>query len=149
MVVKKESLKRSAMAVWYIGATILYIKSYTLLVQAYRIDDNTAYMIALVALGIIVGLLKTKYIFTHALSKNMTRIDTLATPKIWQFYRIPFMIFLFTMIALGAYLSRAAQGDYGFLAVVAVVDMALAIGLSLSGLLYTLEQKSTSSKKHQ
>jgi hypothetical protein len=53
-------------------------------------------------------------------------------PKIWQFYRVGFFIFLTGVISLGAFLSHQASGNYYFLVSVAVVDMALALALFFS-----------------
>jgi len=127
------------MTVWYIGAAALCLKSYSLFAEAYAIDADIVSITLLLALGTLLGLLKTRYIFTHALSKNMIRIDSLELPKIWQFYRVSFFVFLLGVISLGAYLSRVAHGDYLLLVSVGVVDMSLSIGLSLSGILYAVQ----------
>jgi len=78
---------------------------------------------------VIFGLLKVKFLFRKLCDKNLTRIDSLFKPKVWQFYRLGFFLFLATMIALVAALSRLANGNYPFLIVVAMLDFSLATAL--------------------
>ncbi len=133
MKVSRKVLKYLAMIVWYIGFIMLSIKSYALFEEAYDINSNLLYISSFLVVGLVLGLVKTKYIFIPACLKNLKRIDSLENPKLWQFYRIPFFLFLFSMITLGAYLSHLAQGNYIFLVSVGIVDMALAIALLYSG----------------
>ena len=129
----KKTLKTLALLVWYIGFIALSLKSYKLFNEAYSINNNLIYLIIFLFLGFLLSLLKTKYIFTHSCQKNLQRIEKLENPKIWQFYRVGFFIFLVGVISLGAFLSRMASGDYYFLVSVAIVDMALALALFFSG----------------
>lgn len=124
------------MIVWYIGFIALSLKSYALFAEAYSIDNTVYKLIALLILGLLLSLLKTKYIFTKACRKNLARIEALDDPKIWQFYRVGFFLFLAGVISLGAWLSRMAVGDYNFLVSVGVVDMALALALFFSGFVF-------------
>jgi hypothetical protein len=132
----KRTLKLLAMIVWYIGFIALSLKSYALFAEAYSIDNTVYKLIALLILGLLLSLLKTKYIFTKACRKNLARIEALDDPKIWQFYRVGFFLFLAGVISLGAWLSRMAVGDYNFLVSVGVVDMALALALFFSGFVF-------------
>ena len=129
----KKTLKTLALLVWYIGFIALSLKSYKLFNEAYTLNHNLTYLITFLILGFLLSLLKTKYIFTHSCQKNLQRIEGLESPKIWQFYRVGFFIFLVGVISLGAFLSRMASGDYYFLVSVAIVDMALALALFFSG----------------
>lgn len=95
----------------------------------------------MLCVGMVLGLIKTKYIFIKSCRKNLKRIDELKEPKIWQFYRVRFFIFLASMISLGAYLSSLAHGNYWFLIVVGVVDMALAVALLLSSFTFWSKEK--------
>ena len=132
----KRTLKLLAMIVWYIGFIALSLKSYALFAEAYTIDNTVYKLIALLMIGLLLSLLKTKYIFTKACRKNLARIEALDDPKIWQFYRVGFFLFLAGVISLGAWLSRMAAGDYNFLVSVGVVDMALALALFFSGFVF-------------
>ena len=128
------------MLVWYIGFFALALKSYALFAEAYTIDNTVYKLIGLLILGLLLSLLKTKYIFTKACRTNLARIEALEQPKIWQFYRVGFFLFLIIVISLGAWLSRMASGDYLFLVSVGVVDMALALALFFSGFVFFEER---------
>ena len=128
----KKVLKLLAMVVWYIGFVALSLKSYKLFVEAYSINTNLSYLILFLVLGFLLSLLKTKYIFIKSCQKNLLRIDSLESPKIWQFYRLGFFIFLMIVISLGAFLSHIASGNYFFLASVGIIDMGLALALLFS-----------------
>jgi len=125
--------KTLALLVWYISFIALSLKSYKLFNEAYNINNNLTYLITFLLLGFLLSLLKIKYIFTPSCQKNLQRIEGLANPKIWQFYRVGFFIFLIGVISLGAFLSRMPSGDYYFLVTVGVLDMSLALALFLSG----------------
>jgi hypothetical protein len=128
----KKILKLLAMVVWYIGFVALSLKSYKLFAEAYSINNNLSYLTSFLVLGFLLSLLKTKYIFIKSCQKNLLRIDSLESPKIWQFYRLGFFIFLMIVISLGAFLSHIASGNYFFLASVGIIDMALALALLFS-----------------
>jgi hypothetical protein len=132
----KKRLKVLAFVVWYVGFVALSLKSYKLFKEAYLIDSNLSYIFLFLVIGFWLSVLKTKYIFIGSCQKNLARIEALENPKIWQFYRIGFFIFLVFVISLGAFLSRMASGDYWFLMGVGVVDMALALALFFSGFVF-------------
>ena len=125
-----------AMLVWYIGFIALALKSYALFAEAYTIDSNLYLLVAILLAGLLLSLLKTRYIFVPACRKNLARIEALDQPRIWQFYRVGFFLFLAGVISLGAWLSRMAAGDYAFLVSVGVVDMALSLALFFSGFVF-------------
>jgi hypothetical protein len=59
----------------------------------------------------------------------LARIESLAEPKPWQFFRPGFFLFLFSMILLGAWLSHRASGNYGMLLTVSSIDLTLSVAL--------------------
>jgi hypothetical protein len=59
----------------------------------------------------------------------MARIDGLARPYPWQFFRPGFFVLLAIMISTGATLSRLAHGNSPFLISVAVLDLSIAVAL--------------------
>jgi hypothetical protein len=132
----KTTLKILAMLVWYIGFIALALKSYALFAEAYTIDSNLYLLMVILLAGLLLSLLKTRYIFAPACRKNLARIEALAHPRIWQFYRAGFFLFLAGVISLGAWLSHMAAGDYAFLVSVGVVDMALSLALFFSGFVF-------------
>ncbi len=126
------TLKRLAALVWYIGPVILFLKGSQLATDAYNLEpDGLGRSISWVA-GIIVGLIKTRFIFIKSCRKNMARIDTLITPRVWEFYRIRFFFSLLMMMLLGATLSRLSQGNYTFLVSVAILDISIGTALLIS-----------------
>jgi hypothetical protein len=128
----KKTLKLLALLVWYIGFVALSLKSYKLFWEAYSIDNNMLYLVVFLLLGVLLSLLKTKYIFIKSCQKNLERIDALKEPKIWNFYRFRFFLFLVGVISLGAGFSHLASENYLFLLLVGVIDMALALELFFS-----------------
>jgi hypothetical protein len=132
----KKILKLLAILVWYIGVVALSIKSYKLFFQAYSINSNITYLALVLLIGVLLSLLKTKYIFIKSCKKNLQRIDSLKNPKIWNFYRFRFILFLIAVILLGTWLSHLASGNYIFLLIVGVVDMALALALLFSSYIF-------------
>lgn len=128
----QQVLKHLAALVWYSGVVALLIKSTNLLTDAMTIKAGVGWIISSIFTGIILGWLKGKYLFTPLCKKNLKRIEALEHPKIWQFYRIQFFIFLVSMITLGQYLSQLAQGDYIFLLSLVILELSIAIALLLS-----------------
>lgn len=133
-----RTLKQLAALVWLIGVVVLFLKSSTLFIAAERVNPGHPWIWLAIVGGLILGSIKAKYLFNRLCQKNLRRIDALAEPKIWQFYRIHFFIFLFTMITLGASLSRLAQGDYPMLLVVAFVE--LSVGTALLGSIHCFKK---------
>lgn len=127
-----RSLKISAALVWYIGSIILALKGSNLLFEAYRIDSKQNWIWLAIILGILIGVIKAKYLFNMVCKKNLARIDLLKKPNVWQFYRPRFYIFLVIMIVLGETVSRIAHYNYPFLICVAILDFSLATALLAS-----------------
>ncbi|NQV16410.1 hypothetical protein HQ531_13190 [bacterium] len=130
--VSHRTLKLLAALVWYIGVVLLFIKGSTLAQDAHKLEPQAmGKTIAWVA-GIIIGGVKTRFIFLNSCRRNMARIDALDTPKIWQFYRIRFFIALVLMIWFGSFLSWVSQGNHNFLVAVAILDISIGFALLLS-----------------
>jgi hypothetical protein len=86
--------------------------------------------------GLALGGLKAKYLFTNSIKKNLIRIDGLSEPKIWQFFSPRFLAALTIMILAGMTLSRMAHNNYPFLITVAILDIGIAIALLGSSYVY-------------
>ena len=86
--------------------------------------------------GLLIGALKARYLFARAGRKNLARIEALEQPRLWQFYRAGFFLFLALMITLGITLSRLAQGKFALLIGVGTLDLSLAVALLGSGHIY-------------
>lgn len=131
-----HTIKLIAAIIWISGAAILTLKSSSLLIQASNLSPDLSGIWIALSTGLIIGSIKTKYLFNRLCYKNLKRIDMLHQPKIWQCYRPHFFIFLFLMVILGAYLSQIAQGNYTLLISVAIVDLSIATALLGSSLCF-------------
>ena len=134
--VEKKTLKILAAFVWYTGFMALVIKSTLLFVKAYALNDHALTLIGVLLFTSVLIYFKVKYIFSKVCRKNLDRIEALIKPKLWEFYRIRFFVFLITMIILGAFLSRMAEGNYWFLIGVGVIDLSVGLSLFFSGFLF-------------
>jgi len=124
-----NTLKLLASLVWYSGAVVLFTKSSIMLLQAEEIKPGQAWTWIAIFAGLIIGIIKAKYLFKKLCIKNLKRIDSLDTPKLWQFYRIHFLFFLFTMIVLGSIFSKLAHGNYTALISMAIIEISIATAL--------------------
>lgn len=124
-----HTLKLLASMVWYSGAVVLFIKSSILLFEAEKMDPDQPWVWIAVLSGVIIGIIKAKYLFNRLCIKNLKRIYALEQPKLWQFYRIPFFIFLLTMIILGSVLSHLAHGHYAILIAMVIIEISIATAL--------------------
>jgi hypothetical protein len=139
MIASHKTLKFIALITWITGAVILFLKGYDLFRAAAALRPGAVLNYLPFAVAAVVGSLKARYLFVPACRKNLARIDSLSDPKLWQFFRVGFFVFLFSMILLGAWLSRAAADNYGFLLAVSSLDLTLAVGLG--GSLYGFSEK--------
>ncbi len=124
-----RTLKVLAAMVWYSGAIVLSYKSAGLLSVAHGLHSNQLWTGLAITTGILIGLLKAKYLFNHICIKNLKRIHTLKSPQLWQFYRTRFYFFLLSMIFLGRYISWLAHENYAALISMAIVEISLATAL--------------------
>ncbi len=125
----RATLKILAAVVWYSGAIVLSIKSTTLLFQAYKLNPDLHWTWLAAFCGILIGAIKARYLYNRLCYKNLQRIAALQQPKIWNFYRIHFFVFLALMVSLGSYLSRLAHGNYSMLVIMAIIEMSVGIAL--------------------
>jgi len=104
--------------------------------------ENTLPYGALLA-GLVIGALKAKYIFIGSCRRNIRRINALPNPRVWQFYRPGFFVFLASMSVMGAVLSRMASDSYPLLITMITVDFSLVIALTGSSYVFWEELKGT------
>ena len=135
-----RTLKILAALFWYIGGIILVVKGVSLLIQADTLKPEQNWTWQAVVTGLIIGGLKAKYLFSRSCKKNLTRIDLLSEPKVWQFFRPGFFLFLVIMIVTGATLSRVAHNNYIFLISVAILDISIATALIGSSYVFWKEK---------
>ncbi|MCP3922877.1 MAG: hypothetical protein GY714_09855 [Desulfobacterales bacterium] len=127
-----NTLLKLAALVWYTGVVVLIAKSGALLLEASKGGADQLYILMAIFCGIVIGMIKAKYLFFNICKKNIYRINLLTNPKLWQFYRKRFFVFLFLMISLGNYLSGIANGENIALIALAVLELSVAFALFLS-----------------
>jgi len=138
--ISNVQLKWIAALVWYAGSLALFLKGRQLTKGALDLHPESVWPYAIFIIGLVLGLIKTRYLFNKSAVKNIIRINELQNPRIWQFFRPVFFILLALMIATGAVLSRSSQGNFIYMLSVAILDFSLSIALALSGLLYWKKQ---------
>jgi len=136
----KDTLKLLASLVWYSGAVVLSVKSIIMLLEAQTIKPGHAGIWLVIIGGILFGAIKAKYLFKKVCIKNLDRIKALKNPKLWEFYRFRFFIFLLTMILLGSFISRQAHGHYSMLITMALIEISLATALLGSSVCFWKKQ---------
>jgi len=136
MLVSRLTLMVIAACIWYGGGIALLFKGGSLVKGAYALDAQSVWIYAAPVLGIIIGFIKARFIFFHACKKNIVRIRALPRPRIWQCFRPGMLIFLAIIIPTGAWMSRAAAGNFGYLCGVAALDLSIATALLTSSLLF-------------
>lgn len=128
--VSHKVLKFISALVWYTGGLVLILKGSSLLLEAdYLKPGQTWPTRTALFSGLLIGALKAKFIFCKSCKNNLKRIDSLENPKVWQFFKPWFFVFLLLMIITGAILSRNAHNNYSFLIGVAILDFSIATAL--------------------
>ena len=136
MLVSRLTLMIIAALVWYGGGITLLLKGGALVKGAFALDSQSLWTFAAPVIGVAIGLVKARYIFNHACKKNVLRIRALPSPRIWQFFRPGMLIFLAIIIPAGAWMSRMAAGEFGYLCGVAALDLSIATALLTSSLVF-------------
>lgn len=127
------TLIKLAALIWYTGVVVLIAKSAALFLEALKGGLDKRFILMAVLCGIVIGKIKAKYLFYDIGRKNIDRIHLLTNPKLWQFYRKRFFIFLFLMITLGNYMAGVAHGENIALIALAVLELSIAFALAFSG----------------
>lgn len=129
----KNTLIRLAALVWFTGVLVLLFKSMTILFETVR--NGTPALVAVLAMtsGLLIGVIKAKYLFIHFCTQNIKRILALEFPRIWQFYRIRFFFFLFFMILASKYAYSLSNGSAAILVPLSVLELSVSTALLLSG----------------
>lgn len=125
-----------AAVIWYGGGISLIVKGGHLIAEAYELGGHSAIALAWGGAGVVAGLLKGRFIFNHACSRNLKRIAALADPRPWQCFRPGFLLLLAIMISAGAWMSRAAEDNFTGLCVVGAVDLSIATALLISSAVF-------------
>ena len=122
------------------GGVILFVKGYSLLKEANKQSENISLIILVLILTLFTGLLKNKYIMSKFCRKNLKRINTLNSPKIYQFFTPGFLFALALMILTGISLSKLALGNYNFMLAIGGLDLSLSVALLSSSIIFIKEK---------
>jgi hypothetical protein len=136
LIVSTRTLNILAALTWYLGGFVLLFKGRSLLVEAGMLQPDQGWLWLAVAMGLLLGSLKAKFLFSKSCRQNLNRIAALDQPKFRQFFRPGFFLALAVMIATGATLSRLARNNYPFLIGVGILDLSLAVALLGSGIVF-------------
>ena len=136
MKVSQRTLMIIAAIIWYGGGISLLFKGGVLINNVYAIDAQSIWIYLAPILGIILGLLKGRFFFSRSCRKNIKRIKALSDPRIWQCFKPGMLIFLFIIIPIGAWMSRAAAGNVTFLCLVSTLDLSIACALLSSSIVF-------------
>jgi hypothetical protein len=136
MKISQRTLMITAAVIWYGGGISLLFKGGVLIKNVSAIDDQSIWTYLAPILGILIGLLKGRFIFSQSCEKNIKRIKALSDPHIWQCFKPGMLIFLALIIPTGAWMSRAAAGNLTFLGLVGTLDLSIACALLSSSIVF-------------
>jgi len=136
MTVSKRTLNILAGVVWYAGGVALLRKAVSLLLEAHALRPDQEGPAVVVAVGLLLGAAKARFLFSRSCRRNLARIAELVDPKVWQFFKPGFFVALAVMILSGALLSRLAQVNYPLLCAVAALDLTIAVALLSSSYVF-------------
>lgn len=145
MTVSTRTLQILAALVWYTGGVVLLLKGGSLLREAQALRPEGSWPVYAMAIGFLAGTLKGATLFRKSCRNNLDRIERLQSPRAWQVFRPRFFVLLSLMILTGTTLSRLAQGRYGPLIGVAILDLAIATALLTSSYLFWMRWAGRSS----
>jgi hypothetical protein len=128
-----QTLKLLAALVWFSGAAVLFTKGFGMFFEAQQLNPGQFWTWLALSAGLMLGSIKARYLFSRLCTKNLRRIEKLAEPRLWHFYRTRFFAFLLVMSLSGLYVSQKAHGDYSMLIIMIIVDLSLATALLASG----------------
>lgn len=106
---------------------VLLAKGLRLTLELHDVGSPWAWAAPLI--GVAVGIPKVIFMYSRFCKRNLDRIAALDDPRMWQFFRPGFFVFLALMIALASILSRFALTHFGWLVFVVALDFSLATGL--------------------
>ena len=136
MKVSPRTLMITAAIIWYGGGISLLLKGGALIKNVHALDAQSIWTYLAPILGILIGLLKGRFLFSKSCEKNIKRIKALDDPRIWQCFRPGFLVFLSIMIPTGAWMSRAAAGNFTFLCLAGALDLSIACALLSSSIVF-------------
>jgi len=138
--VSKRTLNIIAVCIWFVGVTILLMKSIVFIQRAEAIKPDRIWIFIPILLSLFFGSLKAKFVIRKSCNRNLKRIASLNKPKLHQFYSLPFFILVLIMIAAGVTLGRFSNNNFAFLISAATLDLSIAFAL-FGGVYFYWQQK--------
>ena len=126
------TLRKYAALVWFIGVAVLGTKSCRLFLEAQENAVQTHWLILAILFGVTLGGIKGKYFFVKICNKNITRINRLKNPKIWQCYRVRFYFLLGLMVTFSSQTYAFAEGNGIALLLLAIIELSVGTALLVS-----------------
>ncbi len=128
----KSTLVKLAAIGWYVGVMVLGLKSTTLFIEFRQSGLADSRLASAVVVGVLLGLLKERYLFSRVCKRNLMRIQSLAEPKVWQFFRFRLFFLIGTMVLLSNYLLMISEKLIIGKIALAVIEESVAIALLIS-----------------
>ena len=125
-------LVRAAALVWVTGVAVLLFKSSRIFMDAAGLGAPIPLVAGAVMAGLVLGLVKGKFMFVPICLKNINRIFALESPKIWQFYRNRFFFFLLLMVSFGQWAQAASAGHSFWMLSLAALELSVGTALLFS-----------------
>ena len=122
-------LKWLSAAVWYVGAGMLLWKGTGRLLDAAAGLGSVQWPVTVGLLAMGLGVVQGRTVFRRSCIRNLRRIRSLESPRLWQFFRPGFFLALAAMIGGAVVLSLLA--DRGPVVALAVAGVDWLIGFSL------------------
>ena len=136
MKVSQKSLIIIAAVIWYAGGIALLLKGSALIQHAYLMDAQSIWTMLAAIVGIGVGLIRGRVLFSRSCKRNIERIKAIADPSVWQCFRPGMLMALAIMISAGAWTSRASAGNYILLCLVGALDLSISFALLTSSVVF-------------
>ena len=121
-------LRAMAAAFYYVGGIGLSFNAWRYL-RAGAEGYGVGWAAAAGVVGVVLGLVRGRTLFTRACRRNLRRIYAIEEPRPWQFFRPAFFGALVLMIIVGRTLGGVATGSPRAALVVAALELTIAIGL--------------------
>ena len=128
----KAFLVRAAALVWMTGVAVLLFKSSRIFMDAAGLGAPGPAVAGAVVVGFVLGLVKGMFMFVPICLKNINRIMALTSPKVWQFYRNRFFVFLLLMVSFGQWAQAAAEGHRFWMLSLAALELSVGTALLFS-----------------
>jgi len=139
--VQHNTLIILAAVVWFAGVIILLIKSFNIANEVFENGAPLIWVVSALFVGLTLGWIKSRYLFIRICKKNINRIRSLDSPRIWQFYRNRFYFFLFCMILFGNLAYDLVRTHNYLLLALAVLELSISTALFLSSKSFSLYYK--------